>query len=413
MSFASALSSLVRRASLQPDRRNHDETNADPPGHPGHPGHPQDGPPPSPAADVPDRPPADPAHAHADAHAPAHAHHTSNDDAALDAYSNAVMSVVERAGPAVIGLNGIPGTPGQPAADAGRRRRRGSAPGRGDGPPNGGSGSGVIIGSGGLALTNSHVVAGRSRLLALTNEGDRIEAEVLGDDPSTDLALVRIASADLPWVDLAPESPQPGQLAIALGSPLGLHATVSAGIVSALGRSLRGQDGRLIDDVIQHTAPINPGNSGGPLLDSSGRVIGINTAIIAGAQGLGFAVPATTANRVREELAAHGRVRRLELGFAGGTVRVPPHVARATGTLNDAGIEVAQVLPGSPAASAGLRPGDLIAEIGGRIVGGVDDVHRLLGRLDPGRVHEIPLTIIRAGQREERTIAARPAPPLQ
>lgn len=200
----------------------------------------------------------------------------------LDAYSQAVIGVVRKVGPAVIAVTG----------------RRGDR--------SGGSGSGFLITPDGYALTNSHVVQGRDRMGATTQDGDDLDAVLIGDDPATDTALIRVASRDLPFAELGDsDALQVGQLVIAMGNPLGFQSTVSTGVVSALGRAMRGADGRLIDDVVQHTAPLNPGNSGGPLVDSRGRIVGINTAIIAMAQGLGFAVPGNTARWVLGELIAH------------------------------------------------------------------------------------------------------------
>lgn len=284
---------------------------------------------------------------------------TDGDSSALDAYSRTVVGVIDSIGPSVIGVS------------SGARH------------PSAGSGSGVIVSPDGLALTNSHVVAQRSALVARTHDGDRLDTAVIGDDPSTDLALLRINARDLPYAQLeTTRAPIPGQLAIALGSPFGLHSTVTAGIVSAVGRSLRGRDGRLIDDVIQHTAPINPGNSGGPLLDAHGRVIGINTAIIALAQGLGFAVSSTTVDWVIAEFLQHGRVRRLRLGIAAGVARLPRGLRRELDLLNESAVLVLGVEKGAAADLAGILADDLIVSINGRLVESVDDVHRILSRLE-------------------------------
>ncbi len=211
----------------------------------------------------------------------------------LDAYSQAVVNVVETVAPAVVSLYGTEGD-----------SRRGS-------------GSGFIVTPDGYAITNSHVVNDRATLSAETYDGDRLRAELIGDDPATDLAVMRLASNDLPYAHLGDsEALRVGQLVIAMGNPLGLQSTVSTGVVSALGRSMRAKDGRLIENVIQHAAPINPGNSGGPLVDSRGRVVGINTAILAFSQGLGFAIPSGTAEWVLGEVLAHGHVRRRQLGIA-------------------------------------------------------------------------------------------------
>jgi len=278
-------------------------------------------------------------------------------------------------GPAVIGVSG-----------AGRQRS--------------GSGSGVIVSPDGLALTNSHVVAGRAKLVARTNDGDTLPTAVIGDDPSTDLALLRIDAGDLPYAQLeSSRAAIPGQVAIALGSPFGLHSTVTAGIVSAIGRSLRGSDGRLIDDVIQHTAPINPGNSGGPLLDTHGRVIGVNTAIIAMAQGLGFAVSSPTVDWVIGEFLQHGRVRRLRLGIAAGIAPVPRGMRRELDLLNESAVLVLSVEDGGAANRAGVLPEDLIVSINGRLIQSVDDVHRVLSRLEDDAA--VGLTIVRGERKHE------------
>ncbi|MEM7314289.1 MAG: trypsin-like peptidase domain-containing protein, partial [Planctomycetota bacterium] len=217
----------------------------------------------------------------------------------LDAYSRAVVSVVETASPAVVSVSP-------------RTKDRSK-----------GAGSGFFVTDDGLLITNSHVVDGQRSLLITTNEGDRIDAELVGDDPATDLALLRAKASDLPFATFGDSSAlRVGQLVIAIGSPLGLQSTVSTGVVSALGRNMRAQDGRLIDNVIQHAAPINPGNSGGPLVDTQAHVVGINTAIIAMAQGLGFAVPGNTAEFVAGELLNHGKVRRRQLGVTARSVQI-------------------------------------------------------------------------------------------
>lgn len=277
------------------------------------------------------------------------------DSNVLDAYSMAVVGVVQSVAPAVISITG--------------RSPR----------DRGGSGSGFIVTADGYAVTNSHVVGGRTQLTAETHDGDRVDADVIGDDPATDIALLRLAGRDLPSVSIGDSAVLAvGQLVIAMGSPLGLQSTVSTGIVSATGRSMRSQTGRMIESVIQHSAPINPGNSGGPLLNSRGQVIGVNTAIIFQAQGIGFAVPANTAQWVTSEILAYGQVRRRELGIAAG----PVHVARAAvvefDLLADQAISVSEVARGSAAHNAGIRPGDILTTMNGRIVETVDDVHRLL-----------------------------------
>jgi len=297
----------------------------------------------------------------------------------LDAYSRAVMHVVETVSPAVISVSGS------------REAQRG------------GSGSGFLITPDGYAVTNSHVVDAREQLTAETAEGDRVDAQVVGDDPATDLALLRLASSDLPFAEMGDsDAVRVGQLIIAAGSPLGLHSTVSTGVVSAMGRSMRSRDGRLIENVVQHSAPINPGNSGGPLLDSRGQVVAINTAIVAGAQGLGFAVPSNTARWVASEILGHGRVRRRQLGIVATTAVLPRALVREIDLLSERAAEVVQVAPNSTADAAGIEPGDIIVEVQGRVVTGVDDIHRLLSQLPLDAL--LTVTVIRGRTRLERRI---------
>jgi S1-C subfamily serine protease len=288
----------------------------------------------------------------------------------LDAYSQAVVNVVDAVSPSVIGISGD----------------------REVGPS--GAGSGFLITPDGYAVTNSHVVAGQPRLRATTAEGDRLGAELIGDDPSTDLALVRLSSRDLPSAEIGDSNAlRVGQLVIAIGNPFGFQSTVSTGVVSALGRAMRSHDGRLIENIIQHTAPLNPGNSGGPLVDGKGRVVGINTAIIAWAQGLGFAVPANTAKWVVSEILGHGRVRRRQLGLTAAVTQLPRRLVRELDLVNDLAVEVVAVLPRSPAAVAGIVPNDLIVALQGRVVASVDDIHRLLTTLPLDQ--PLKLTIVR------------------
>ncbi len=312
------------------------------------------------------------------------------DASILDAYSRAVISVVNTVGPAVVGVSGR-----LPSGEWNEQ------------PDRGGSGSGVVISPDGLALTNSHVAHGRRQLTATTTEGDRIDADLVGDDPATDLALVRLSTHGLPHATLGDSNAlQVGQLVIAVGNPFGLHSTVSTGVVSAVGRSLRSPSGRLIEGIIQHTAPLNPGNSGGPLVDSRGHVIGVNSAIVAFAQGLGFAVPSRTAQWVVGELLAHGRVQRAYLGVNAAVRPFPPALARRLDLLNELCVEVVGVEQGSPADRAGLREGDQIVAIAGRLVNTTDDLHRALARLPIGQ--DVALSIVRAGRVIE--VALRPEP---
>jgi S1-C subfamily serine protease len=218
----------------------------------------------------------------------------------------------------------------------------------------------------------------------------------VGDDPSTDIALLRLAASGLPYAQIGDSNVlRVGQLVIAMGSPLGLQSTVSTGVVSAVGRSMRARDGRLIENIIQHAAPINPGNSGGPLVDSRGRIVGVNTAIIAFAQGLGFAIPGNTVQWVTAEILGHGRVRRRQLGIVASVARLPRAVVRELDLLADQAVSVVDVAEGSAAERGGVEPGDLIVALNDRIVSSVDDLHRLLTQLPGDAVVE--LTIVRDG----------------
>ncbi len=287
--------------------------------------------------------------------APRPVNRSASDSELLDAYSQAVIHVVETVSPAVISVSG-----------------RG-ANGRG------GGGSGFIVTPDGYAITNSHVVDDRPKLEAETVEGDRLRVEIIGDDPATDLAIVRLAASGLPYAQLGDsDALRVGQLVIAMGSPFGFQSTVSTGVVSALGRSMRARDGRLIENIVQHAAPINPGNSGGPLVDSRGFVVGINTAIIAMAQGLGFAIPSNTAEWVLQEILTHGGVRRRQLGIVANVTRLPRALVRELDLLADQGVEVREVAPRSVAELAGIHADDVIIALAGRLVTSIDDLHRLL-----------------------------------
>jgi S1-C subfamily serine protease len=300
----------------------------------------------------------------------------------LDAYSQAVIGVVNRVGPAVISVGGHPLSSEH------------------------GQGSGFIISPDGFALTNSHVVNVRERLRVVTEDGDSLDARLIGDDPSTDLALIKVAARELPHAEIGDsDGLQVGQLVIAMGNPFGFRSTVSTGVVSALGRSMRSQQGRLIENIVQHTAPLNPGNSGGPLVDSKGRVVGINTAIIAMAQSLGFAVPATTARWIVGELMTYGHVRRLAMGITISIVAIPRRTGRELDLLTDQAVEISDVLPASPAASAGLKPGDWIVGAAGRIITGADDLHRVLSSLKDERA--VTLQIVRDEQLVELIVTPR------
>jgi S1-C subfamily serine protease len=303
-----------------------------------------------------------------------------NDLELLDAYSRAVISVVEGLGPAVICVEGPRGE------------------------TRSGQGSGVLLTPDGYALTNSHVANGRKQLTAVTEEGDRLDAELVGDDPHADLALIRLAARDLPFTELGDsDALRVGQLVIAMGNPLGFRSTVSTGVVSATGRAMRGVGGRLIENIVQHTAPLNPGNSGGPLVDTRGRVVGVNTAIIAMAQGLGFAVPANTARWVVGELLTHGEVRRRFLGIAGTTIALPRALVRELDLVADEAIEVLQVTEGSPAARAGLQAGDVVVAAAGRVTTNVDELTRVIGLTPVGE--PLTLEVLRGERVTELTVA--------
>ena len=271
--------------------------------------------------------------------------------------------------------------------------------------PRGGVGSGFLLTPDGYAMTNSHVVHGRRRFAAVTPEGDTLDADLVGDDPATDLALLRMAAGDLPFAELGDsESLQVGQLVIAMGNPLGFQSTVSTGVISALGRAMRGEEGRLIENIIQH-APLNPGNSGGPLLDSRGRVIGVNTAIVAMAQGLGFAVPAKIAQWVLGELMTHGRVRRLSLGITATVTPLPRRLVREHDLLSDQAVEVVAVTPRGPAEAAGVRSGDLLVAVNRRIIASMDDLHQILSGFPASR--QLLITALRGDRLIELPIEPR------
>jgi S1-C subfamily serine protease len=296
-----------------------------------------------------------------------------DDHALLDAYSNAVIGVTERVGPAVVRV--------ETGATAPGARERG------------GLGSGIVISPDGLLLTNSHVVGSSKEIRLRDIEGIVTDARVLGVDPDTDLALLRADGVrDLPYAALGDSKTlRRGQLVVAIGNPLGFESTVTAGVVSALGRSIRSVSGRTIEDVIQTDAALNPGNSGGPLVASSGEVIGINTAIINGAQGICFAVASNTAQFVLSEIIRHGYVRRAYIGVSGQTAPVPRRHAVVAGVDNKMGALLAQIEPDGPAAKAGLSPGDVVVRLDGVVVNGVDDLIRVLDRDRIGRTLEMDL----------------------
>jgi S1-C subfamily serine protease len=303
--------------------------------------------------------------------------YTGADTAALDAYSRTVVDVVERVGAAVVSVH------------IGRTRHGEIV--------TAGGGSGVIVTPDGYLLTNQHVVQGAARVEITLIDGDSVEARVIAEDASTDLAVLRAHGSGLPAAGLAPsERLRVGQLVVAIGNPFGFEATVSAGVLSAHGRTLRASDGRLIEGIVQHTAPLNPGNSGGALVDARARVVGINTAIIAAAQGIGFAVPAATAEWVISEVLAHGRVRRAYLGMAGRTRRLDRRLVRALNLPSDHALEIVSREPNTPAADSDLRLGDIVIAAQSQTISSVDALHRFLSRWTIGEPLE--LSVLRRTQ---------------
>jgi S1-C subfamily serine protease len=303
----------------------------------------------------------------------------------LDAYSATVVSAVERVGPSVAHLE-VWGP-----ADARQRRQRG----RGTDVP-AGSGSGFVFTPDGFMLTNSHVVERATRIRATFADGTTAAAEMVGSDPDTDLAVLRVNAPALVAARLGDSTRlRPGQVVIAIGNPLGFASTVTSGVVSALGRTMRAQSGRVIDAVIQTDAALNPGNSGGPLVDSRGDVVGINTAIISGAQGICFAVPVSTAHVVIPQLIREGRVRRGWIGVSGQSIQLSRRRMQLSHLSAPGAVLVTEIAPRSPAEAAELKPRDIIVGLGESVVGGIDDLQRLLTRESIDRAARI--TVLREG----------------
>jgi S1-C subfamily serine protease len=302
------------------------------------------------------------------------------EDAALDAYSQVVSSVYDVAAAAVV------------AIEVRQQRSRG------------GAGSGFLFTPDGLILTNSHVVQKARQILVHTAAGQAIDADLVGDDPHTDVALLKVASAtSLPSIKLgSARGIRVGQLVVAIGNPLGYASTVTAGVVSALGRNLRSTTGRLMDDVIQTDAALNPGNSGGPLLDARGHAIGVNTAIIAGAQGICFSTSIDAAQRVAVQLLRHGRVKRASLGIAAQNVALPRRVARFFDLAQTSAVRVIEVSRDTPAARAGVESGDLVVRLDENPCESLDDLHRLLTEERIGAA--VQLSILRGNRRVELDI---------
>jgi S1-C subfamily serine protease len=306
---------------------------------------------------------------------------------ALDAYSQAVIGAVEHVGPAVVSVY-VGG-----AEDAAQAR--------------GGAGSGAVVTPDGYVLTNEHVVQRTDRARVVFVDGRSVPAVVVGRDAATDLALLRAQATSLPHASLLDAAPRVGQLVVAVGNPFGFESTVSSGVVSALGRSLRSREGRLIEGIVQHTAALNPGNSGGPLVDANGQVVGINTAIIPQAQGIGFAVPATTARWVLTEVLTQGRVRRAYLGIAGRDRPLDRRLVRALELAVTRAVEVMSRDADGPAARSDLHPGDLIVAVDDAPVGGMDALYRLVSRRPPGTT--LTLTVLRRTQLVRIPIVPREA----
>ncbi len=308
-----------------------------------------------------------------------------DDSRLLDAYSRAVVAVVASVGSAVVNIR------------VETVRGRGSA------------GSGVLVAPDGYLLTNNHVVERARRLRVSFTAGDEVDAVLVGLDPATDLAVIRAEGSGLPYATLGDSNDlQAGQLVIAIGNPLGYASSVSSGVVSALGRALATRTGRLIENVIQHTAPLNPGNSGGALLDSGGRVVGINTAIIAMAQGIGFAIPVNTAQWVLSQLLTRGRVVRGWLGISGRERPLDRRWVRALNLTADRAVEVASVEKETPARKAGLRTGDIILKLAGRPMTSIADLQRTLGEIPVGET--VTLDVLRQARRMSIDVTPAEAP---
>ncbi|MBI3596310.1 MAG: trypsin-like peptidase domain-containing protein [Nitrospirae bacterium] len=309
-----------------------------------------------------------------------------SDDRLLDAYSKSVVAAAETVSPSVVNIEVHQTSRERALVDPHRPREVR------------GTGSGFIFTKDGLILTNSHVVHRAAEIEVTLSDGRQFQADVVGDDPETDLAVIRISAPNLTPARLGDSKTiRPGQLVVAIGNPYGFQATVTAGVVSALGRSLRSRTGRLIDDVIQTDAALNPGNSGGPLVNSRGEVIGVNTAVIMGAQGICFAIAVDTAKFVASRLIRDGKIRRGYIGVAGQNVPLHRRLVRFHDLQVESGVLVVSIEPNSPAQRAGLIEGDVIIGYDGRPITGIDDLHKVLTENAVGA--PAPLTILRRSEK--------------
>lgn len=322
------------------------------------------------------------------------------DDEGLDAYSRSVVRVVRSVGPSVVKI------------EVTRKARSGRGQGRADAAPrrpeeaNRGEGSGFVFAHDGLILTNSHVVEGAGAVTVTLPDGRHYPADLVGHDPDTDLGILKITASNLSVATLGDSSRlTPGQLVVAVGNPYGLQHSVTAGVVSALGRSLRSKNGRLIDNVIQTDASLNPGNSGGPLVSANGEVVGVNTAMVMGGQGLSFAIPVNTAKLFIPALLRDGRVRRSYIGIGVQDVPILRRMVRFFHLPSESGVLVVSLEKRGPAEEGGLREGDIIVECGAEPVSGADDLHRLLTEERIGK--PLAITVIRGTERTAVTVVPR------
>jgi S1-C subfamily serine protease len=308
-----------------------------------------------------------------------------SDGELLDAYSNAVIGAAKRVSPSVVNIDvQVPAPQARAAQQPGEPNRHGGH----------GSGSGFIFTPDGFLLTNSHVVHTATKIEVTLQDGTNLPARIVGDDPQTDLAVIHVNAAGLPAIEFADSSAiQVGQLVVAIGNPYGFQTTVTAGVVSNLARGFRSQTGRMIDNIIQTDAALNPGNSGGPLVDSRGRVVGVNTAIIPMAQGICFAIPSNTAQFVAARLIRDGKIRRSYIGFAGQNVPLHRKIVRFHKLDVDTGVLIVGLEPNSPAQQAGLREGDVIVSFDSKPIFTLDDLQRLLTEERVGV--RSPITVVR------------------